>query len=193
MSKKRILIIAGDFVEDYEIMVPYQALLMIGHDVDVVCPGKQAGDTIRTAIHDFDGDQTYSEKPGHKFSLNATFNKIDASQYDALVVPGGRSPEYLRLDANVVAMVRHFFDENKPVASVCHGPQLLAGADVLKGRQCAAYWACEPEIRLAGGEYVELPLDGAHREGNLVTGSAWTAHPAWLAAFVDALGTQIVL
>jgi len=174
-------------------MVPYQALLMVGHQVDVVCPDKKAGESIRTAIHDFEGDQTYSEKPGHNFALNATFSQIEAGKYDALVVPGGRAPEYLRLNPKVIEIVRHFASTQKPIAAICHGAQLLAAADVLKGRQCSAYPACAPEVRLAGGEFIELEVTQAHRDGNLVSAPAWPAHPAWLALFLAALGTQIVL
>jgi len=193
MSKKKILILAGDYVEDYELMVPYQALLMVGHQVDVVCPDKKAGESVRTAIHDFEGDQTYSEKPGHNFALNATFSEIVASHYDALVVPGGRAPEYLRLNPAVIEIVRHFASTQKPIAAICHGAQLLAAADVLKGRQCSAYPACAPEVRLAGGEFIDLNVTQAHRDGNLVTAPAWPAHPAWLALFLAALGTHIEL
>lgn len=188
MTAKKILLLAGDYVEDYEIMVPFQALQMVGHTVHAVCPGKQAGDSVRTAIHDFEGDQTYSEKPGHNFVLNFAFDQVRAEDYDALVVPGGRSPEYLRLNDDVVALVQAFDAAGKPIAAVCHGPQLLAAAGVLKGRQCSAYPACAPEVRLAGGEYVELPVDAAHVDGNLVTAPAWPAHPAWLAAFLRVLG-----
>src|SRR3954463_11359430 len=116
MPAKRILMLVGDFVEDYEVMVPFQALHLVGHTVHAVCPGKRAGEKVRTAVHDFDGDQTYSEKPGHNFALNATFAEVRAADYDALVVPGGRAPEYLRLNADVLAVVRHFFAERKPVA-----------------------------------------------------------------------------
>jgi len=193
MSQKKILILAGDYVEDYELMVPYQALLMVGHQVDVVCPDKKAGESVRTAIHDFEGDQTYSEKPGHNFALNATFSEIVASHYDALVVPGGRAPEYLRLNPAVIEIVRHFASTQKPIAAICHGAQLLAAADVLKGRQCSAYPACAPEVRLAGGEFIDLNVTQAHRDGNLVTAPAWPAHPAWLALFLAALGTHIEL
>jgi len=193
MSQKKILILAGDYGEDYELMVPYQALLMVGHQVDVVCPDKKAGESVRTAIHDFEGDQTYSEKPGHNFALNATFSEIVASHYDALVVPGGRAPEYLRLNPAVIEIVRHFASTQKPIAAICHGAQLLAAADVLKGRQCSAYPACAPEVRLAGGEFIDLNVTQAHRDGNLVTAPAWPAHPAWLALFLAALGTHIEL
>ena len=183
----KILMIIGDFTEDYETMVPFQALQACGHTVDAVCPDKAAGDKVATAIHDFEGDQTYSEKPGHKFVLNATFADVDPATYDALVVPGGRAPEYLRLNDAVLAMVRHFFEAGKPVAAICHGPQLLAAAGVLKGRTLSAYPACAPEVRLAGGTFAEIPVDGAVTDGNLVTAPAWPAHPAWLAQFMALL------
>ena len=185
---KKLLMLTGDFAEDYEVMVPFQALLMLGHTVDVCCPDKNAGDSIRTAIHDFEGDQTYSEKPGHNFALNATFAEIDPANYDALVVPGGRAPEYIRLNADVLKMVQHFFETNKPVAAICHGLQLLAAAGVLKGRACTAYPACGPDVSMAGGTFVETAIDGAHVDGNLVSAPAWPAHPTWLAEFLKVLG-----
>ncbi len=188
---KRILVLAGDFVEDYEIMVPFQTLLTFGFEVDVVCPDKKAGDFVRTAIHDFEGDQTYSEKPGHNFTLNATFDEVDAGAYDGLLVPGGRAPEYLRLNEKVIAIVKAFAEASKPIAAICHGLQILAVADVLRGRQCTAYPACGPEVRLAGGEYVETAIDGVHVDGNLVSAPAWPAHPAFLLAFVQVLGTTV--
>jgi protease I len=191
MASKSILMIVGDFVEDYEVMVPFQALLAVGHTVHAVCPGKKAGETIRTAIHDFEGDQTYSEKPGHNFALNANYDDVDPAAYDALVVPGGRAPEYLRLDASVLAITRHFMEADKPVAAICHGLQLLAAAGVLKGRTCTAYPACGPEVTAAGGAFVAIEVDQAHTEGNLVTAPAWPAHPAWIAAFLKVLGTRI--
>ena len=191
MPAKRILMLVGDYVEDYEVMVPFQALQMAGHKVDAVCPGKKAGQTVRTAIHDFEGDQTYSEKRGHNFALNATFDQVRPEDYDALVIPGGRAPEYLRLDANVLAIVRHFAGAAKPIASICHGAQLLAAAGVLAGRSVSAYPAVGPEVTAAGGTYVDLPMDGAHVDGNLVTAPAWPAHPAWLAKFLGVLGSRI--
>ncbi|MGO2232444.1 protease [Marinomonas sp. UCMA 3892] len=183
MSNKKILMITGDFTEDYETMVPFQALMSVGHTVHAVCPDKKSGDMVATAIHDFEGDQTYTEKPGHRFALNATFADIKVEDYDALVIPGGRAPEYLRLNKTVVAMVKHFFDTNKPVAAVCHGAQLLAAAGVLEGRKCSAYPACQPEVELAKGEFMDIPVDQAVTDGNLVTAPAWPAHPAWLAQF----------
>ncbi len=193
MSARKILMLVGDYAEDYETMVPFQALSMVGHCVHAVCPGKQEGDTVRTAIHDFEGDQTYSEKPGHLFRLNQSFSAVRAGDYDALLIPGGRAPEYLRLDAQVLALVQAFDQAGKPIAAVCHGAQLLAAAGVLDGRACSAYPACAPEVRLAGGQYMDIPLDQVHVQGNLVTAPAWPAHPAWLAAFLALLGTRITL
>ena len=188
---KKILMLVGDFVEDYEVMVPFQALLAVGHTVHAVCPGKKAGDSVRTAIHDFEGDQTYSEKPGHNFSLNAAFDDIDVQTYDALVIPGGRAPEYLRLNERVLAMVRHFADADKPIAAICHGPQLLAAAGVIAGRRVSAYPACAPEVGLAGASYADIAVTDAVTDGNLVTAPAWPAHPAWIAQFLAVLGTRI--
>ena len=193
MPAKKILMLVGDFVEDYEVMVPFQALLMVGHHVHAVCPGRKSGERVRTAIHDFEGDQTYTEKPGHGFALNATFSEIDPGTYDALVIPGGRAPEYLRLDDKVLAMVRHFAGANKPIAAICHGLQIMTAAGVVKGRSCSAYPACSPEITLAGGSFVDLPVDQAHTDGNFVTAPAWPAHPQWLAQFLRVLGTRIEL
>ena len=193
MAAKKILMLVGDYVEDYEAMVPFQALQMLGHTVHAVCPGKKAGEKVRTAIHDFEGDQTYSEKRGHDFALTATFADITAAEYDALVIPGGRAPEYLRLNPDVLAAVRHFFEASKPVAALCHGPQLLAAAGVLRGRSCSAYPAVGPDVTICGGNFAEVPIDGAHVDGNLVTGPAWPAHPAWLREFVKLLGTTITL
>lgn len=191
MSGKKILMLAGDYVEDYEVMVPFQALLAVGHTVHAVCPNKKAGQSIRTAIHDFEGDQTYSEKPGHNFTLNATFDEIDPAAYDALVVPGGRAPEYIRLNARVLEITRHFFEAQKPVAAICHGLQVLAAAGVLDGRSCTAYPACGPDVSRAGGAYHEIPVDAAMVDGNLVTAPAWPAHPQFIAKFLDVLGTRI--
>jgi protease I len=191
MAVKKILMLVGDFVEDYEVMVPFQALQMVGHRVDAVCPGKKAGEWVQTAVHDFEGHQTYSEKPGHRFTLNADFASIKPGDYDALVIPGGRAPEYLRLNADVLKVVRHFAEANKPIAAICHGPQLLVAAGVLKGKTCSAYPAVGPEVRAAGGTPAEVPIDGAHADGNLVTAPAWPAHPVWLRKFLEVLGTRI--
>ncbi|CAH2603165.1 DJ-1/PfpI family protein [Rhodovastum atsumiense] len=193
MTKKMILMLVGDFAEDYETMVPFQALQMVGLTVHAVCPGKQAGDHIATAIHDFEGHQTYTEKPGHRFTLNAGFDTVSADQYDGLVIPGGRAPEYLRLDPRVLSLIRAFAEANKPIAAVCHGPQLLAAAGVIGGRTVSAYPACAPEVALAGGRYAEIAIDGAVADGNLITAPAWPAHPAWLARFIAALGVRISL
>ena len=191
MTGKQILMLVGDFVEDYEVMVPFQALQMVGHTVHAVCPGKKLGQSVRTAIHDFEGDQTYSEKPGHNFTLNATFADIVLNDYDALVIPGGRAPEYLRLKPEVITVVQQFAEANKPIAAICHGAQLLATADVIRGKRCSAYPACAPEVTAAGGNYIEVAMDEAIADGNLVTAPAWPAHPQWLAEFLKGLGTKI--
>jgi len=191
MAAKKILMLTGDYTEDYETMVPFQALLMVGHTVHAACPGKKTGEQVRTAIHDFEGDQTYSEKPGHNFTLNATFDDIDPVAYDALVIPGGRAPEYLRLNPRVIAAVQHFAEANKPIAAICHGAQLLAAAGVIAGRSCSAYPACGPEVKAAGGNFADISVDRAHVDGNLVTAPAWPAHPDWLAKFLKVLGTRI--
>ncbi len=188
---KKILMLVGDFVEDYEVMVPYQALQIAGHRVDAVCPEKKAGEKVRTAVHDFEGDQTYTEKRGHDFALNATFSEIKPEDYDALVIPGGRAPEYLRLNSRLLDVVRHFATANKPIASICHGAQILAAADVVKGRKVSAYPAVGPEVTLAGGTFVNVGFEEAMTDGNLVTGPAWTAHVEWLRQFLAVLGTSI--
>ncbi|AFZ43926.1 intracellular protease, PfpI family [Halothece sp. PCC 7418] len=191
MNGKKILMIVGDFGEDYEIMVPFQTLQTVGHTVDAICPDKKTGDTIKTAVHDFEGDQTYSEKPGHNFSLNASFDEINPNEYDALVIPGGRAPEYIRLNEKVLEITRHFADNNKPIASICHGLLVLSAAGVLKGKRCTAYPACGPDVVQAGGEYVSIPAHETIVDGNLVTAPAWPAHPQWLKAFLEVLGTKI--
>ena len=193
MAAKKILMLVGDYVEDYEVMVPFQALLMIGHTVHAVCPDKKAGDIVRTAVHDFEGDQTYSEKRGHNFTLNADFDSMRAEDYDALVIPGGRAPEYIRLNEKVLAAVRHFAEANKPIAAVCHGAQVLLAAGVVSGKACTAYPAVGPDVKAAGGQWVDKAVDRAHVDGNLVTAPAWPGHPEWLAKFLELLGTKIEL
>ena len=188
MSAKRVLLLAGDYVEDYEIMVPFQTLLTLGVSVDAVCPDKASGETVRTAIHDFEGDQTYSEKPGHRFSLNADFDSVDTAEYDGLLIPGGRAPEYLRLNDRVLEIAREFQAVGKPIAAICHGTQILAAAGILDGRTCTAYPACGPEVRLAGGTYQKTDMTAAVVDGNLVTAPAWPAHPAFCLEFLKLLG-----
>lgn len=195
MAVKKILMLVGDYVEDYEVMVPFQMLTMVGHEVHAVCPNKNAGETIATAIHDFEGDQTYTEKRGHNFTLNGTFSEIDETAYHALVIPGGRAPEYLRLDSRVLEITRHFASSEKPIAAICHGIQVLTAAGVVEGRACSAYPAIRPEIEAAGGSYVDAndAFDNAHVDANLVTAPAWPAHPNWIRAFLGLLGTRIAL
>lgn len=190
---KNILIIVGDYVEDYEMMVPFQALQMVGHTVHAVCPDKKEGEQIRTAIHDFEGDQTYSEKPGHNFTLNASFDDISVKDYDSLIIPGGRAPEYIRLNDRVLELVKHFAETNKPIAAICHGVQLLTAAGVIEGKSCTSYPAVSPEVKGAGGKWIDIPIDKAFVDGNLVTAPAWPAHPDWLAKLLVLLGTKIEL
>ncbi len=190
MPAKRILILVGDYVEDYEIMIPYQILLMFGHQADAVCPGKKAGDKIITAIHDFEGEQTYSEKKGHYFRLSADFDQAKVANYDGLMIPGGRAPEYLRLNPQVLQLVRDFDAAKKPIAAICHGPQLLAAAGIMKGRKCTAYPALKPDLDACGSTWLEPGegLDAVHVEGNLVSAPAWPANGAWTGAFLKLLG-----
>lgn len=193
MPSKKILMLVGDYVEDYEVMVPFQLLLAAGHAVDVVCPDKKAGEFVKTSIHDFEGDQTYSEKRGHNFLLNANFADVKPESYDGLIVPGGRAPEYLRLNPRVLEIVRHFGETRKPIASHCHGPQVLAAAGILTGRRAMAYPALEPDVIQCGCQWVK-PGEGfadAHTDGNLVTAAAWPAHPALMRAFLEVLGAPL--
>lgn len=188
---KKILMLVGDFTEDYETMVPFQALSVLGYQVDAVCPDKKAGDVVRTAVHDFLGDQTYSEKPGHNFALNADFDAVNTADYAGLFITGGRAPEYIRLNARVIEIVQEFFKDNKPVAAICHGPQVLTAAGVLKGYKATAYPAVGPDITLAGGTYVEVDVDKAVVDGNLVTAPAWPGDTAIVAEFAKLLGAKI--
>jgi protease I len=188
---RKILMLVGDFVEDYEVMVPFQALQMVGHTVHAVCPGKKAGEAVRTAVHDFEGDQTYTEKRGHNFTLNAAFDEVQEGDYDALVVPGGRAPEYIRLNQRVLEIVRAFSRSGRPIAAICHGVQLLAAADVVRDKDITGYPACGPEVTQAGGRWTDIALDQAIADEGLVTAPAWPAHPAWLAKFLEVLGTRV--
>jgi len=193
MAAKQILMIVGDFVEDYEAMVPYQMLTMVGHTVHTVCPGKKAGDTVKTAVHDFEGDQTYSEKPGHNFAINKDFDAVDPKAYDGLVIPGGRAPEYIRLNDRVLEIVRDFAAAKKPIASICHGQQVLAAAGVVEGKLCIAYPAVKPDLVRAGARWGEIneTFSNAYVDDNLVTAAAWPGHPEWMRKFLGLLGSRI--
>ncbi len=188
---KKVLMLAGDFTEDYETMVPFQSMQMLGYQVDVVCPDKKAGDIVKTAVHDFVGDQTYVEKSGHNFTLTADFDKVDVTEYAGLFMTGGRAPEYIRLNPRVIEIVQYFMNNNLPVASICHGPQILTAANVLKGRKATCYPAVGPDITLAGGTYVEVPADQAVVDGNLVTSPAWPGDSAIVREFVKLMGAKI--
>lgn len=188
---KKILFLTGDFTEDYETMVPFQMLQMVGYEVHAVCPEKIKGDKIKTAIHDFEGDQTYTEKPGHLFVLNYSFDDVNLDDYDGLVIAGGRAPEYLRLYDKVIAHVKYFFEKDKPVAAICHGIQILTAANVVKGKTLTAYDAVGPEVTLAGGNYKKVAADDVVVDGKLVTSPAWPAHPAFIKAFLKVMGAKI--
>ncbi len=190
---KQILMLVGDYAEDYETMVPFQFLTGLGYTVHAVCPDKNQGDHIATAIHDFEGEQTYSEKRGHNFAINYSFDQVNPDDYIGLVIPGGRAPEYLRMNNRVIEIVQAFDQNKKPIAAVCHGAQLLAAADILKGKTCSAYPACAAEVKLAGGNYADIAVTEAVTDGHLVTAPAWPAHPAWLSQFVQVLGAKISL
>lgn len=190
---KKILLITGDFAEDYETMVPFQMLEMLGYIVHAVCPNKKKSDTVKTAIHDFEGDQTYTEKPGHNFALSYNFDDVKEADYDGIFLVGGRAPEYLRLNQRVLEMTKHFFENKKPVAAVCHGIQILTAARVLQGRRLTAYPAVQPEVELAGGEFVSVDPTETVVDGNLATSPAWPGHSSLIREFVRLLGAEIRL
>ena len=195
MIMKKILELVGDYVEEYEVMVPFQMLEMLGYRVDAVCPGKKDGDFVRTAIHDFEGDQTYSEKRGHNFGVNADFDRVSVSDYEGLYIPGGRAPEYLRLNARVVEIVKEFAAAGKPIAAICHGPQLLITAGLVKGLTCTAYPALKPDVEMAGGIWrdANATFSDAVTDGQFVTAAAWPAHAALIAEFARLLGAKITI
>ncbi|MDN5643676.1 MAG: DJ-1/PfpI family protein [Acinetobacter sp.] len=190
---KQILMLVGDYAEDYETMVPFQFLTALGYTVHAVCPDKNEGESIATAIHDFEGEQTYSEKRGHNFAINYNFEAVQTADYVGLVIPGGRAPEYLRMNERILEIVREFDAAKKPIAAVCHGAQILAAADVLKGSTCSAYPACAAEVKLAGGTYADIEVTEAVTDGHLITAPAWPAHPAWMAQFIQALGATVTI
>ncbi|KAJ1948010.1 hypothetical protein FBU59_001789 [Linderina macrospora] len=191
----KVLLLSGDYVEDYELYAPLKALEMLGIDVHVVCPDKKAGDVIATALHTVEGFQTYSERPGHPFTLTHTFADINLDDYAGLVVPGGRFPEYQRYDQKVLDLVKHFFDKDLPVAAICHGLQILAAAGVLKGRECSAFPMCKLDVEAGGAKYIEFEAFSlnAHVEGNLVTAPAYPAIGVWLKEFIALLGVKVQL
>ncbi len=188
---KKVLLIVGDYVEDYEAMVPFQAMGSVGIEVHAVAPERKKGDVVPTAVHDFTGDQTYKELPGHNFVINYDFDMVNLEDYDGLYIAGGRSAEYIRLNEKVIKFTRYFFDNNKPVAAICHGIQVLTTARVLDGRVLTAYVAVGPDIELAGGTWKNIPADQAIVDRNLVTSPAWPGHQAILKEFYKLLGITI--
>jgi protease I len=193
MAGKKILMLVGEFSEEYEIFVFEQCMHAVGHTVHVVCPGKKSGEMIKTSLHDFEGDQTYTEKLGHLYTLNASFKDAKAADYDAVYVAGGRGPEYIRIDKGVQKLVREFHEAAKPIFTICHGVQVLMAVDgVIKGRKVAALQYCEPEVRAVGGIYVDVPPDGAFADGNLVSAKGWPGLAAFMRECLRVLGTEIV-
>ncbi len=190
---KKVLLIVGDYVEDYEAMVPFQAMGSIGIEVDAIAPDRKKGDVVPTAVHDFTGDQTYKELRGHNFAINKDFESVNPEEYDGLYISGGRSAEYIRLNPKIISITKHFFEKNKPVAAICHGIQVLTTARVLEGRTLTAYVAVGPDIELAGGTWKNIPADQAIVDGNLVTSPAWPGHQAILKEFYKLLGIAITL
>lgn len=192
MPGKKILMLIGEFSEEYEIFVFEQTMHAVGHTVHVVCPDKKAGDVVKTSLHDFEGHQTYTEKPGHDYYVNKTFAEVNAEDYDAVYCAGGRGPEYIRTDKRVQAIVRHFHEAGKPIFTICHGVQILIAVDgVVRGREVAALQYCEPEVTLAGGKYIDVAPDGAHVDGNLVSGKGWPGLAAFMRECLTVLGTEI--
>jgi protease I len=181
----KVLILAGDAAESLEVMYPYQRLLEEGYEVHIAAPSKKK---LQFVVHDFeDGFDTYTEKPGYTWDADLAFSDVDPADYVALVVPGGRAPEYIRNDADVQRIIRHFFDDEKPVAQLCHAPLALAAAGVLEGRRTAAYPALEPDVTAAGAEFV----DGAGIvDGTMVSARAWPDHPEWMREFMKLLAER---
>jgi protease I len=192
MPGKKILMLVGEFTEEYEIFVYQQAMEAVGHTVHVVCPDKKAGDIIATSLHDFEGHQTYTEKMGHYFQINKSFDEVKLDQYHAVYAAGGRGPEYIRTDKRVQAMVRHFHEAKKPIFTICHGVQILIAVDgVVRGKKVAALAACEPEVTLAGGTYIDLSPTDAYVDGTMVSAKGWTALAAFIRECLKVLGTEI--
>jgi protease I len=178
----KILILTGDAAESLEVLYPYQRLLEEGYEVDVAAPSRKK---LQFVVHDFvEGFDTYTEKLGYTWPADLRFADVDPSQYVAVVIPGGRAPEYIRNDADCQRIVRHFFEQDKPVAQICHAPLVLAAAGLLKGRRTAAYPALAPDVAAAGAEFVD---SGAVVDGMMVSARAWPDHPTWMRAFIELL------
>jgi protease I len=192
MPGKKILMLVGDFTEEYEIFVFHQGMEAVGHHVDIVCPDKKAGQILHTSLHDFEGHQTYTEKLGHIHHVTKTFAKVDPADYDAVYIAGGRGPEYIRIDKRVQKIIRHFHENDKPIFTICHGAQvLIAVPESIKGRRIAALQYCEPEVTIAGGIYVDVPPKGAHVDGKIVSAKGWTGLAAFMRECLKVLGTEI--
>ncbi|RRH69278.1 DJ-1/PfpI family protein [Falsigemmobacter faecalis] len=193
MPAKSILMLCGEFTEEYEIFVFQQGMEAVGHTVHVVCPDKKKGEMIQTSLHDFEGHQTYIERFGHLAEINKTFSEINPDDYDAVYCAGGRGPEYIRTDKRIQALVRHFHEAQKPIFTICHGVQILIAVDgVVRGKRVAALGACEPEVTLAGGTYVDVLPHEAIVDGTMVSAKGWTGLAAFMRECLKVLGTEIV-
>ena len=182
MARPKVLILTGDAAESLEVMYPYQRLLEEGYDVKIAAPSKKK---LQFVVHDFEpGYDTYTEKPGYSWDADLAFADVQTGDYAAIVIPGGRAPEYIRNDPNFRKIVRYFFDQKKPVAQICHAALGLIAAGVMKGRRCAAYPALEADVQAAGAEFVnsEAVVDGV-----MVSARAWPDHPAWMREFIKIL------
>lgn len=181
MPVPKILILTGDAAESLEVMYPYQRLREEGYEVLIAAPSKKK---LHFVVHDFEpGYDTYTEKPGYGWDADLAFTDVNPSDYAALVIPGGRAPEYIRNDSACQKIVRHFFENQKPVAQLCHAGLVLAACGVLKGRRTAAYPALEPDIK-AGADFINSQ---AVVDGTMVLARAWPDHPAWMREFVRLL------
>jgi len=176
---KKILLLAGDAVEALEIYYPYFRCLEEGYNVTIAAPSKKK---VQTVVHDFIGWDTYTESKGYLIEAHLCFEDVNPEGYDGLIIPGGRAPEYIRLNQNVPKIVAHFFEANKPVAAICHAALILTTVrQYLEGREMTAYIACKPDVEAAGATYIEEPL---HVQGNLISGHAWPDLPGFMKEFI---------
>ena len=194
MSGKKVLMLIGEYSEEYEIYVVEQALEALGHEVDIICPETKAGQMVRTSVHDFGpGVMTWTEHLGHNIEVNVDFDAVDTADYDAVYVAGGRGPEYIRTYPRIREIVREFHRDNKPIAAICHGLQVLVAVpEVIAGKRVAGLFTVEPEVALTDATYVKIGGKDALRDGNLVTAEGWTALAAFIREFIALLGTEVI-
>lgn len=183
----KVLILAGDAAEDLEVMYVKYRLAEAGHEAHVSAPTTRP---IKLVVHDFEeGFDTYVERPGRACPVDVPFASVDPSDYAAIVIPGGRAPEFIRVDPEVRRIVVHFFAEDKPVGTLCHGPQVPAALGLLQGRRSSGFPPLAPDIELAGGEYVD---GAAVVDGNMVSCRGWGDLAEWSRAFLECLDRTAV-